>query len=89
MELQGKVTNVLEPKSGEGKGGKVWKRQDFVIEFKDGEYLKSACLTASGKAADHVPQEGDYVNVQFMPESREYNGKWYTNLNCYKIEVTF
>lgn len=85
MELQGTVTQVLELKSGE-KNGKTWKRQDFIIEFKDGEYTESACLTAIGKSVDHIPSEGDFVTVTFKPQSREYNGKWYTSLNCYKIE---
>lgn len=32
-------------------------------------------------------QTGQTVKVSFNPESREYNGKWYTDLRAWKIET--
>lgn len=86
MELTGKVSKVLEMKSGQTRNGKEWRNQDFVVDFMDGDYLKSACFTAMGKSLDHVPDEGDEVKVSFTPESREYNGRWYTSLTAWKIQ---
>lgn len=90
MEIKGKVKKVLPLESGEGKNGKGWKRRDFIVEFKDGTYDKLAAFTARTDAAlDRVGNlaEGAEVNVAFNVESREYNGKYYTNLNAWKIEL--
>lgn len=86
MELTGKVSKVLEMKSGQSRNGKEWRNQDFVVEFMDGEYSKSVCFTVKGDSLDHIPDEGDEVKVSFTPESREYNGRWYTSLTAWKIE---
>lgn len=91
MEIKGKVKNVLPVESGEGKNGKEWKRQDFIIEFMDGEYSKILALTARTdntlKAVNDL-KSGMDVKVQFNIESREYNGKYYTNANAWKIEAS-
>jgi hypothetical protein len=31
--------------------------------------------------------EGTILNVHFEIESREFNGKWYTNLTALKVEI--
>jgi hypothetical protein len=31
--------------------------------------------------------EGSMLNVYFDAESREFNGKWYTNLTAWKVEI--
>ena len=87
MELSGKVIAVLDLQTGQGKKGE-WRKQQFVVEYKDGDYTKSACFLAFGKAVDHIPNEGDLVTVSFNVESREYNSRWYTDLNAWKIQVT-
>jgi hypothetical protein len=90
MEIKGKVKNVLPVESGAGKNGKEWKRQDFIVEFMDGEYSKILALTARTdntlKAVNDL-KSGMDVTVQFNIESREYNGKYYTNATAWKIEA--
>lgn len=90
MEIKGKVKSVLPVESGEGKNGKEWKRQDFIIEFMDGEYSKILALTARTDNALNIASKlkaGQDVTVQFNIESREYNGKYYTNATAWKIEA--
>lgn len=90
MEIKGKVKSVLPVESGEGKNGKEWKRQDFIIEFMDGEYSKILALTARTDNALNIAsklKDGQDVKVQFNIESREYNGKYYTNATAWKIEA--
>lgn len=82
MEIKGKVIAILPEMSGSGKNGE-WKSQDFVIET-DGQYPKKVCLKCFNKT---VPKLNEIVNVFFDPESREYNGRWFTNLNVWKFEV--
>ena len=86
LELKGKLVQVLSPVTGEGKNGQ-WKKQEFVIETMD-QYPKSACFVLWGDKTDVLStlQQGQQVSVYFDVESREYNGKWYTNLKAWKLE---
>lgn len=90
MEIKGKVKRVLPLEQGDTKNGKGWKRRDFILEFKDGDFDKIVALTARTDAAlERVGNlaEGAEVNVSFNVESREWNGKYFTNLNAWKIEL--
>ena len=88
LQLKGIVSKVLPIESGEGKEGKEWKRQTFVLAYKDGEYEKSVAVSVFGDKVDKVPGTGQECTVSFNVESKEYNGKYYTNVNAWKIEVS-
>jgi hypothetical protein len=85
MELKGKVIQLLPMQSGMGKKG-PWKKQEFIVETQT-QYPKKVCLSAWG---DKVEQfgiaVGDVVNVSVDLESREYNGRWYTEARAWKLE---
>jgi len=85
MQINGKITNLLPLQTGQGKNGE-WKKQEFIIETV-GQYPKKVCVTAWGKTVDYVPSIGTEVNVSFDIESREYNGKYYTEVKAFKIET--
>ena len=85
MQINGKITNLLPLQTGQGKNGE-WKKQEFIIET-GGQYPKKVCVTAWGKTVDYVPSIGTEVNVSFDIESREYNGKYYTEVKAFKIET--
>ena len=84
MEIKGKCIKVMDVTSGTGKNGKPWEKLDFLLEYGN-EYPKSVCLTLFNKT-EQAPAVGDNLTCQVSPESREYNGKYYTNMNCWKIE---
>lgn len=84
MEIKGKCIQVMPIESGIGKNGQEWKKLNFVIEYGD-QYPKKVCLTLFNKL-EQAPAVGDQLTCQVSPESREYNGKWYTNMNCWKVE---
>ena len=86
LELSGRLVTVLPEQTGNGRNG-VWKKQDFVIELA-GPYPKKVCMTAWGDKADTLLEAstGDELKVSFDVESREYNGRWYTDLKAWKIE---
>jgi len=83
-EINGTITNVLPLQSGTSQGGKDWQKQDVIIKT-DGEYPKDVCVTFFGKAITNDLQQGAKIRVSINIESREFNGKWYTNVNAYKI----
>ena len=86
IEITGKVLQLLAEQTGAGKNG-TWVRRDFVIETTD-QYPKKICFSGWGDKAAQVNglQPGQSVKVSFNPESREFNGKWYTDLRAWKIE---
>ncbi|MDE7411175.1 MAG: DUF3127 domain-containing protein [Paramuribaculum sp.] len=85
MELTGKVIVVLPIESGTSKSGNAWQKQNFVIETA-GQYPKKVCLQLFGDKVNECPNVGDDVKVSFDPESREWQGRWFTQLNAWKVE---
>jgi hypothetical protein len=88
MEISGKVVQILPLESGEGKTGQMWKKQYFVIEYMDGNYPKKVCIQLWGDKTDilRTLAPGTDVKVSFNVESREYNGRWYTDVKAWRVE---
>ena len=86
MEIAGKIVQMLPLQTGEGKNG-PWKKQDFVLET-DAQYPKKVCIAVWGdKIEAEKLQVGNQVNVFFDVESREYNGRWYTDVKAWRIDM--
>jgi len=87
MQLIAKLTQLLPINTGTGKNGE-WKKQDIIVET-DGQYSKKVCISIWGdKINDDQLLTGNLLKIDFDIESREYNGKWYTDLKAWKIEMT-
>ena len=85
MEITGRIIQLLPLQTGQGKNG-VWKKQDFVIET-EGQYPKKVCISAWGdKVSESMLVVGKEVTVSFDIESREFNGRWYTDVRAWKVE---
>ena len=89
LEIEGKIIRKLGVQSGTSARGE-WSKQEFVIEYQEGNYPSQACFSVWG--ADKVKelekyQINDKVKVSFNINSREYNNRWYTDLRAWKIEV--
>jgi hypothetical protein len=68
-----------------GKKG-PWKKQEFIVETQS-QYPKKVCLSVWGDKIDQFAiSVGDQVNVAVDLESREYNGRWYTEARAWKVE---
>ena len=87
LSIKGKVQQILKPESGVSRAGKEWKKQEFVIETEE-QYPRKVCFTLFGEKVDLVNglEAGQDVEVSFNVESREYNGRWFHNINAWKIE---
>lgn len=85
MEIQGKVVAALDIVSGTSKAGNAFQKREFVIETA-GQYPKKVCLQLFGDKVNECPNVGEEVKVTFDPESREWNGRWFTQLNAWKVE---
>lgn len=86
MELTAKLTQLLPLQTGTGKNGQ-WKKQDIIVET-EGQYPKKVCISIWGdKINESQLKVGSLLNISFDVESREYNGRWYTDVKAWKIEA--
>jgi hypothetical protein len=86
MEIKGIVEHILPEQGGTSKAnGNSWRKQEFVIKT-EGNYPKSICFALWGDKIDQAGlKPGEMINVSFDAESREYNGRWYTELKAYRV----
>ena len=87
MEITGRIVEVLEEQSGQSaKGG--WRKQQFILETQ-GQYPKKICFMVWGdKIDDFKIKENQEVEVSIDLESREFNGRWYTDVKAWKVVTT-
>jgi hypothetical protein len=84
MEISGQIIECLSLKSGQSSNGE-WRKQEYILET-DGQYPKKICFMAWGdKIEQFALQQGETVSVSVDLESREYNGRWYTDVKAWKV----
>jgi hypothetical protein len=85
MQITAKIIQLLPLQTGTGKNGE-WRKQEFIVET-DGQYPKKICLSVWGdKIREDILQVGAKLQFSLEIESREYNGKWYTDIKAWKVE---
>ena len=87
MEITGKIIQVLPEQGGVSKAGNEWKKQEYVLETHD-QYPKKVCFQIFGadKISQAAIQPGEEVTVSFDIDSREYQGRWFTSVNAWKVD---
>lgn len=87
MEIKGKVIQNLGLQSGTSKAGKAWSKASIVIET-EGQYPKKVALDNLKNAEEFgklAPGSVGTFHIEII--SNEFNGRWYTSVNCYKWET--
>lgn len=86
LEVTGRVVSVLPRQEGTSAKGN-WVKQSFVLETASDRFPRKICFIAWNELADEVNhlQEGMLITVSFDLESREYNGRWYTDARAWRI----
>jgi hypothetical protein len=87
MEITGRIIQKLGLQEGtSAKGG--WKKQDFIVETSE-KFPKKVCVSAWTEKVDDLNRYNinDEVKLSVNLESREYNGRWYTDVRFWKIEA--
>ena len=89
VKERGTITFMSEVQSGVAQSGNPWYRQTIVVDVAgfNGSYRKVA-LQASGNIVGDLEnaQIGDKVEVSYQVTAREYQGRWYNNVDLYKVE---
>jgi len=87
LTINGKITAINAVEKGTSKAGKEWQKQNFVINTGD-KFNPEVCFQVFGaEKCENLTKYnnvGDDVEVSFNVSSREYNGKWYNSLDCWK-----
>ena len=88
LKIKGEITAILEIQAGTSKAGKEWTKQDFII-LSEEKFPKMICFTLFGDKTSLLNglELNSIIDVHFNLESREFNGKYYHNLNAWKIDV--
>lgn len=82
MKLTAKVLQLLEPQIGTKKDGGTWKKESFVVETVE-QYPKKIQVFSF---SNFEPQVNEIVEMYVNIESREYNGKWYTEVKVNRVK---
>jgi hypothetical protein len=87
MDIIGKLVQKLEKETGTSKSGKSWEKQDVLIEQSGTDYNKEVVITFFGDKIKSLRdiEEGSEVSVSINLSSREYNGKYYHNIQGWFI----
>lgn len=88
MEFTGTIKVVLPQQQGVSQKGTQWVRQDYVIESTSGQFISSIVFTIFGqeriaKLQAQGLQPGAVGTVSVDGRAREYNGRWYNDLQAW------
>ncbi len=84
MEIEGKIIQELPMQSGTSKAGNPWKKREWVLET-FGTYPRKVKFHVFGDRSDTIGIEvGNSYALSFDLESREFNGRWYTDVSVYQ-----
>ena len=89
-QVKGTVKEVQQMQSFPSKkGGEDFKKQTVVLDYQSGEYTNQIALdfTNDKIQALNGVKVGDEVEVSYDVRANPYNGKWYNNINAYKLQV--
>ena len=84
MEVTGKLVKKLELETGTSKAGKEWKKQSILIDT-GGDFNNEICVSAFGDKLEQMLklEVGMKVSVLCNVYSREYNGRYFHNIDGY------
>mgnify|MGYP003653328453 FL=1 len=84
MEVTGKLVKILDLEEGTSKAGKSWQKQSVVIDT-GGEFNNLTAVSAFGDKVEKLNrlELGMDVSILCNVYSREYQGKYYHNIDGY------
>lgn len=87
MDFEGILIRKCDPVSGQTARGQ-WTKQELIFEL-PGDYNRKLCVGFWGDKVQDAARlkEGDKVTLSCNIESREFNGRWYTDVRAWRIQT--
>jgi hypothetical protein len=87
MTITGTIKKFMPVESGiSNRTGNPWQNQTIIIE-QGGEYPKTIAIVVDPKKLDiNQFAEGEPITAHINIQSNEWNGRYITNVNAWKIE---
>lgn len=88
LEITAKLEKLLPVQSGTSARGN-WSKQDFIVQTQE-TYPRTICINVWGEEKVNELSKfslGSVLKISLNLESREYNGKWYSDIRAWKIEA--
>ena len=84
MDIKGKIVSILPLASGTSAKG-AWKKQEYILQTEE-QFPKKICFVVWGEKIDeYALKNGESVTASVDIESREFNGRWYTDIKAWKV----
>jgi len=85
LDITGKIVQKMNKTEGISKAGKPWSKQEFVIETQE-TYPRKVMISTMNEKVNDLERfnVGDTITASLNLESREYNGRWYTDARAWK-----
>ena len=89
MKVTGKITKVLDKVTGQKKDGSgEWVKQSFILDNNE-KYNNIFCFELFGDEKvenfNKYNSVGQFVDVEFNVSTNEWQGKYFTSLQCWKV----
>jgi hypothetical protein len=86
--VQGVIVNALPIQQGVSqKTGNQWSRASYIIEHEGGQYPKRMVFDVkNAKIQEFALQIGQQVTVHLNVDAREYNGRYFNDIEAWKVE---
>jgi hypothetical protein len=86
LELTATLIQVMPEVTGQGQKG-PWIKQEFIVETSNDRFPRKICFSLWGEKTSALKdlKPGMPVKVYFNLESREYQGRWYTEARAWQI----
>jgi hypothetical protein len=87
VDIKCKLLDKLAVHNGTSARG-PWSKQDFIVETLE-QYPRKICMNVWGQdKVNELTQynAGEVLTVSVNIESREFNGRWYTDVRAWRIQ---
>jgi hypothetical protein len=90
MRITARVQKIFDAQVGTSKNGNEWKKQSLLVTQLDNDFKDELMIDMWNDSIKEV-EEGTAYDFDIIVKSKEWNGKYYTNVNCksaYSIHST-
>ena len=92
FDYKGTVSVIGEVKGGKSARGFEWQRQTIVVDHQVNEdYTERLAVTAGTDMVKDLHDMGlavgDKVSMKVKASSREWEGRWFSDLEIWKLEI--